>query len=179
MQEQLSLGRCPPTDNATCPSESQIATRESVFDGPLASHYRPDEKWENHAYFDPAFRWTVADENKVRRKADLKIFLWILLMFVGLNMVRSNLTNATADNLLHDLGITQGDYNLGNSLFRIGFLVAELPSQVIGKKLGVDIWLPIQMCIFSLLSAAQFWMKGRTSFLTFRFLIAMFQGGCE
>lgn len=107
---------------------------------------------------------------------------------------RGNISNATAGTLLEDLNLTQADYNLGNTLFRVGFLVAELPSQIIGKRFGVDIWLPTQMCIFSIckstcqgsstcshltVAMSQFAMQGRTSFLALRFLIAFFQGGCE
>ncbi|GAA5975659.1 hypothetical protein JCM10908_005233 [Rhodotorula pacifica] len=88
-----------------------------------------------------------------------------------------NMTNATADNLLKDLKLTQSDYNLGNTLSKLGFLIAELPSQMIGKKLGVDIWLPTQIVLFSILSSCQFWMNGRTSFLALRFFIAFGQGG--
>ncbi|GAA6007031.1 hypothetical protein JCM10207_009176 [Rhodosporidiobolus poonsookiae] len=154
-----------------------VATQESVFDGPLGAHYRPSEKWENYASFDPAFRWTYREEKKVTRKIDFKIMAWILVMFFALDIDRGNLANATADNLLKDLKISQGDYNLGNTLSKLGFLCAELPSQMIGKKVGVDRWLPAQMCIFSILAFAQFWMNGRASFLAFRFLIAFFQGG--
>ncbi|BGP40232.1 hypothetical protein JCM10449v2_004190 [Rhodotorula kratochvilovae] len=154
-----------------------VATQESVFDGPLAEHYQPSSKWENKDAFDPSARWTNREERSVRRKIDLKIFLWVLVMFFALDIDRGNMANATADNLLKDLKITQADYNLGNTLSKLGFLTAELPSQMVGKKIGVDIWLPMQICIFSALSAAQFWMNGRASFLAFRFLIAFFQGG--
>ncbi|GAA5850520.1 hypothetical protein JCM8547_001901 [Rhodosporidiobolus lusitaniae] len=154
-----------------------IATQESVFDGPLGALYRPIPKWENLAYFDPAFRWTYREERKVIRKIDFKILGWILVMFLALDIDRGNMANGTADNLLNDLGLTQADYNLGNTLSKIGFLTAELPSQMIGKKLGVDIWLPMQLCIFSVFAFAQFWMQGRASFLALRFLIAFFQGG--
>lgn len=35
----------------------------------------------------------------------------------------------------------------------------------------------MQLCIFSVLAFAQFFMNGRKSFLALRFLIAFFQGG--
>ncbi|BGP08289.1 hypothetical protein JCM10049v2_004136 [Rhodotorula toruloides] len=154
-----------------------VATQESVYDGPLAAAYAPSDEWENKAAFDPSFRWTNREEKALKRKLDIKIFLWVAIMFLALDIDRANLANATADNLLKDLGLTHGDYNLGNTLSKLGFLIAELPSQMIGKKIGVDIWLPTQIVVFSILSFAQFWMNGRTSFLALRFLIAAGQGG--
>jgi hypothetical protein len=46
-------------------------------------------------------------------------------MFFSLNMNRSNLVRATADNFLKDLKLTQADYNLGNTLYRLCFLVRD------------------------------------------------------
>ncbi|BGP42181.1 hypothetical protein JCM10450v2_006271 [Rhodotorula kratochvilovae] len=159
------------------PDPDAIATVESVFDGPHADEYAPHPQWENLPNFDPSFRWTYAEEKKVVRKCNIWIFGVAVLMFFALDIDRGNMSNATADNLLKDLKLTQADYNLGNLLSKLGFLIAELPSQMIGKKIGVDIWLPIQVCVFSVLSAAQFGMNGRASFLALRFLIAFFQGG--
>ncbi|KAK1656833.1 major facilitator superfamily domain-containing protein [Colletotrichum godetiae] len=98
-------------------------------------------------------------------------------MFAALNIDRNNISNAVSDNMLDDLGLTRGDYNLGQTISRVGFLVAELPSQLISKRIGPDLWIPIQICLFSIISGAQFFLKGRASFLATRYLIATFQGG--
>ncbi|WWD19461.1 hypothetical protein CI109_103921 [Kwoniella shandongensis] len=154
-----------------------IATQPSVFDTAQREHYTPLPTYEGYKAFDPMFRWTWRQENSVIRIVDWKIFLWVLIMFLALDIDRANLANATADNFLKDLKMTQADYNLGNTLFRVGFLCAELPSQLVSKRLGPDVWIPIQMIIFSIISASQFWLSGRSSFLATRFLISFFQGG--
>ena len=154
-----------------------VATQPSVFDGPLASNYTPRADWENMPNFDPSARWTWREEKAALRKIDWKIFAWVGFMFLALDIDRANLTNATADNFLKDLKLTQADYNLGNTLSKLGFLVAELPSQLVSKRLGPDRWIPMQLIIFSVISGCQFWLSGRASFLACRFLIAFFQGG--
>lgn len=87
------------------------------------------------------------------------------------DVIRSNLGNATADDILGDLGLSQGDYNIGMTIFRVAFLVAELPSQLISKRLGPDVWIPIQLSAYSIISACQFWLSGRTSFFLTRALM--------
>ncbi|KAJ5408298.1 Major facilitator superfamily domain general substrate transporter [Penicillium cosmopolitanum] len=155
-----------------------IATVRSVFDDPLlARFYQPHPDYENLAHFDPNERWTYREERTVRRKTDWKILLWILVMFFGLNIDRGNLGNAAADNLLDDLHITTNDYNNAQNMYRIGFLIAEIPSQMIGKRLGPDRWIPFQIIAWSIASGGQFFMQNRAGFFACRFLLGLFMGG--
>ncbi|KAF4989859.1 hypothetical protein FDECE_14568 [Fusarium decemcellulare] len=157
-----------------------IATQPSIWDSENIEEYKTlyiHPQWENWSAFDPNFRWTWREENAVRRKVDWKIMVWVCVMFAALNIDRGNISNAVSDNMLDDLGINQADYNLGQTISRVGFLVAELPSQLISKRIGPDLWIPIQICLFSAVSALQFFLKGRASFLATRYLIATFQGG--
>ena len=76
---------------------------------------------------------------------DWRVALAACFMFVALQVDRGNLAQAVADNLLDDLNMTTNDYNVGNQIFYVCFLVAEVPSQLISKKLGPDIFIPLQM----------------------------------
>lgn len=74
-------------------------------------------------------------------------------------------------------GLTVLDYNLGNTIYRLCYMLSEIPAQCLGKKLGADVWLPIQMSSWSIVACCQFWLSGRTSFLACRALIGMLSGG--
>ncbi|KAI1260642.1 major facilitator superfamily transporter [Xylariaceae sp. FL1019] len=156
------------------------ATQPSIWDSENVEEYKAlyiHPKWENLSAFDPSFRWTYREENAVRHKVDWKIMVWVCVMFAALNTDRDNISNAVSDNLLDDLGLSTADYNLGQTLAKVGFLLAELPSQLISKRLGPDLWIPIQICVFSFISGSQFFLQGRASFFATRFLVAVFQGG--
>ncbi|KAH8730577.1 major facilitator superfamily domain-containing protein [Phaeosphaeriaceae sp. PMI808] len=139
--------------------------------------YRPVETYEGIHRYDPDFQWEPEEERKVVRKIDKRICTWVCLMFFALQLDRGNISQALSDNFLDDLKMNTNDYNYGQTIFFLSFLAAELPSQLISKKLGPDNWIPIQMISWSLVASFQAFLSGRTSFFACRALLGIIEGG--
>ncbi|KDN36999.1 hypothetical protein RSAG8_10452, partial [Rhizoctonia solani AG-8 WAC10335] len=98
-------------------------------------------------------------------------------MFFALQLDRGNISAALSDNLLDDLGLNTNDYNNGQMIFYLTFMCAELPSQLISKRLGPDVWLPIQLVLWSIVAMSQCRLNSRGSFFATRCLLGLLEGG--
>jgi hypothetical protein len=67
------------------------------------------------------------------------------------------------------------EYNFGNTIFLVSFLVAEVPSQLVSKKMGPDRWIPIQMVLWSIVAMSQCALVGKQSFYATRALLGMLE----
>ncbi|MCJ1270997.1 hypothetical protein MMC22_010896 [Lobaria immixta] len=141
------------------------------------SRYAPVEQYEGRHRYDPKFEWKPKEEKKLVRKLDIRICSWVCFMFLALQLDRSNIYQALSDNMLGDLGMNTNDYNTGQAIFYVFFLTAELPSQLISKKLGPERWVPVQMVSWSVVASCQAFLTGRTSFFACRALLGMLEGG--
>lgn len=154
---------------------------EHVFQDPLvAEHYAKiylDCEYECRDHFDPDFTWTAEEERKVVWKNDWYVTFWAFFMFTALDFDRNNISQALSDNMLEDLGMTTNDYNVGKTINLVCFLVAELPSQLLSKKVGPDIWIPSQIVLWSIVSMAQAAITNKTGFYVTRALLGALQGG--
>ncbi|KIX07141.1 uncharacterized protein Z518_05118 [Rhinocladiella mackenziei CBS 650.93] len=155
-----------------------VKNENNVFTAPEAAElYKPVEGFEGTHRFDIHATWTQAEEKILVRKLDWRIALPACIMFFALQLDRGNITQALSDDMLNDLELTTNDYNNGMTIFYCSFLFAELPSQLISKKLGPDTWIPIQMVSWSIVAASQAALSGRTSFYICRFLLGLIEGG--
>ncbi|KAG7885728.1 hypothetical protein KL938_000760 [Ogataea parapolymorpha] len=136
-----------------------------------------ESQYECRHRLDPEFTWTKKEERKVLWKLEYRVTFLACFMFAALQVDRGNLAQAVSDNLLDDLNLTTNQYNTGNTIFYLCFLSMELPSQLISKRLGADVWIPLQMCAWSIVTICQFWLKGKHSFYACRALLGIFEGG--
>lgn len=157
------------------------ATPSNPFADPdAADHWRnvyEKAQYECRHIFDPKARWSESEEQALVRKLDWHVCLWACTMFFGLQVDRGNLVQAVSDNMLDDLSLNTNDYNRGNIIFLVSFLCAELPSQLISKKVGPDRWIPIQITVWSTVAMSQSMISGPWGFYLTRALLGVLEGG--
>ncbi|KAH6666779.1 major facilitator superfamily domain-containing protein [Verticillium dahliae] len=117
--------------------------------GASGALYEPIPEYEGRHRYDPTAVWTEKEEKKLVRRLDYRICSWVCIMFFALQLDRGNISQA----------------------------LAELPSQMISKKLGPDVWIPIQMVSWSIVAACQSILVGEKGFYATRALLGLLEGG--
>ncbi|GJC94066.1 major facilitator superfamily transporter [Colletotrichum higginsianum] len=97
--------------------------------------------------------WQAAEKLLVR-KLDMTLMpvIWTLYMFNYLD--RNNLAQAKLNNFEKDLGLVGNQFNTAVSIFNAGYMIAQLPSNMLITRVRPSIYIPCCVLAWSCVSAA-------------------------
>lgn len=129
------------------------------------------------AGFDQHATWDAKEESKARRKCDFLIMPAIMLLFIFLQFDRTNIANALTDTLRKDVHIGNKEINTAQTLFVVGFIITEIPFNMISKYFGPERFLPITMFCWGIVTWSQMFISSPSGLYACRFLVGALEGG--
>lgn len=107
--------------------------------------------------------------------------MWRLLPFLFLCYLCAYLDRVNVSfaklQMLNDLGMSEAVYGLGAGIFFVGYLIFEVPSNLILLRVGARRWIARIMVTWGLISAAMMFVTTPTSFYVMRFLLGVAEAG--
>jgi MFS family permease len=114
-------------------------------------------------------------------RTTLRTIAWRIIPFVGLLYVLNILDRANVGfarlAMQDDLGLSQGVFDLGYGMFYIGYLLFEVPSNLLMKRLGARVWIARIMITWGLISAATMLARDLWTFYALRILLGVAEAG--
>lgn len=118
----------------------------------------------------------------VNEKALLRKIDWRLLPAVGILYLlsfldRSNVANARIEGLATDLGMTGNQYLTGLTLYFIGYVLFEIPCNIILKRTSPRLWLPTLTITWGIVATLLGIVQNLAGFFVARFFLGVAESG--
>ncbi|KAL4931444.1 major facilitator superfamily domain-containing protein [Aspergillus undulatus] len=133
-------------EKATASHTDATATRQKV-------QFEHDELYQ--AYASKSEEWHKQMTTKLMRKVDLHLLPLLVVMYLLNFLDRNNLSQARLGTLEEDLGMEGTDFNLATSILFVGYLLMQLPSNLLLTRVRPSWFLGIAMGIWGVISACQ------------------------
>ncbi|TKA67200.1 hypothetical protein B0A49_04513 [Cryomyces minteri] len=119
----------------------------------------------------------IAAEEKLLRKVDLRVVPSLFLLFLLAFLDRTNIGNAKIQGLVEDLHMKGQDYNIALFIFFVPYILFEVPSNIIIKKVAPSTWLSLIMTLWGIATVGQGLVKNFGGLVACRFLVGLFEAG--
>ncbi|EXJ81271.1 hypothetical protein A1O3_07561 [Capronia epimyces CBS 606.96] len=116
-------------------------------------------------------------ERRLITKIDLRVIPVLSVLYLLAFLDRTNVANAAIFGLTKDLGLTATQYSTALTIFFVPYVVFEIPSNIILKRLKPHVWLSICMFGFGLVTVCQGLVQGYGGIITTRFFLGLFEAG--
>ncbi|RKU40416.1 hypothetical protein DL546_001736 [Coniochaeta pulveracea] len=128
---------------------------------------------------DRFFFWTrpgtSKEEVKLVRKLDFAILSFCCLTFFAKDLDRNNINNAYVSGMKEDLGLYGNELNWMVTWFQIGYIVGQIPSQILLTKLSPRWYLPAAEFCWSLCVLFIYKCNSVQQIYAVRFLVGFFE----
>lgn len=124
----------------------------------------------------PAQAGQAPERNAVYRKVALHIMPFLMLCYVAAYLDRINIGFAKL-HMLNDLGFSDAVYGLGAGLFFIGYLIFEVPSNLLMMRIGAKKTISRIMILWGFISAGFAFVETPMQFYVLRFLLGAAEAG--
>ncbi|SAL62873.1 major facilitator transporter [Caballeronia arvi] len=116
------------------------------------------------------------DERRVYSKVSWRLIPFLLMCYTAGYLDRVNVGFAKLQ-MLDQLKFSETVYGLGAGIFFIGYVIFEVPSNIVMHKVGARVWIARIMITWGLISAAMVFVKTPTTFYVMRFLLGVAEAG--
>jgi len=116
------------------------------------------------------------DTDAIFRRVAWRLVPLILAMYIAAFLNRVNVGFA-ALTMNHDLGFSPEVYGWGTGVFFLGYLVFEVPSNLIMERVGARLWLSRIMITWAIVSMLFAFVQGPVSFFLLRFMLGLAEAG--
>jgi MFS family permease len=123
-----------------------------------------------------SLKFDVGAEDNVFRKITLRLIPFLFLCSLAAYFDRVNVGFAKLQ-MHKELGFSETVYGLGAGIFFLGYVLFEVPSNIILHKVGARLWLARVMLTWAVISAATAFVSTPTAFYVMRFLLGVAEAG--
>jgi MFS family permease len=115
--------------------------------------------------------WRHTKRKALLRKIDARLLPFLIVMYLLNFLDRSNLAQARLGSLEEDLGMKGSDFNLATSIFFVGYLLMQLPSNLLITRVRPSFYLSTAMVLWGAVSACNAATKKFTDLVVVRFFL--------
>jgi len=119
---------------------------------------------------------THDEESAVYAKVMWRLLPFLFLCYVFAYLDRVNVGFAKLS-MMSDLGFSEAVYGLGAGVFFVGYLLFEVPSNIVMLKVGARLWITRIMVTWGIISACTLFVGTPTQFYVLRFLLGVAEAG--
>ncbi|KAG0244081.1 hypothetical protein BGW41_000509 [Actinomortierella wolfii] len=114
---------------------------------------------------------------RLRRKIDLHMIPLLALLYLCSFLDRVNIANAKLAGMDAHLNLTPTEYSWALSIFFIGYVIAEVPSNIMLKRFGPKRWITLVMLVWGGITMLLSVCKNAAGLYATRFFLGLFEAG--